>query len=308
MNILFAGIGGVGGYFGGVLAHHYQEDETVNISFVARGKHLENIQTHGLQIKHNDTIRVAKPFAISDDPKTLGSMGIVFLSTKSYDVAATAKSLAPCISSNTKIITLLNGVDSLNIIREIYPNNEVLNGCVYILSKIESPGVIHNFGQVQKMFFGRDHQDITDLKPLEQILLDAGLDVVLTDSILQTTWTKFVFISGVGSCTSYFDEVLGAILKNPEKRAVLTQLLEEVTLIGTTLGVELDDDIVEITLGRLSKLPFDTTSSMQRDFRNGGKTEVESQTGFVLKQAKELGLNVPTYELVYPVLKEREGL
>ncbi len=302
MNILFAGIGGVGGYFGGVLAQHYQGGENVKISFLARGKHLEKIQTKGLQIKHNETIRVAKPFAASNEAKTLGPMDIVFLSTKSYDVADTAKSLAPCISSNTKIITLLNGVDSLNIIREIYPHNEVLNGCVYILSKIESPGVIHNFGQVQKMFFGRDHQDITDLKPLEQILLDAGLDVVLTDSILETTWTKFVFISGVGSCTSYFDEVLGAILEDSEKKEVLTQLLEEVSHLGRALGVELDNDIVEITLGRLSKLPFDTTSSMQRDFRNGGKTEVESQTGYVLAQGSELGMHLPTYEMVFSKL------
>lgn len=307
MNILFAGIGGVGGYFGGVLAHHYEESDVVNISFLARGKHLKKIQSEGLQIKHNESTRIAKPFHASADPSHLGWMDVVFLSTKSYDVAATAKMLAPCISSHTKIITLLNGVDSLGIIRDIYPNNEVLNGCVYILSKLDGPGVIHNFGQVQKMFFGRDHQDIADLKPLEQIVLDAGLDVVLTDAILETTWTKFVFISGVGSCTSYFDEVLGAIFEADEKKQVLVNLLEEVTKVGKALGVKLDDNVVEITLGRLSKLPFDTTSSMQRDFRNGGKTEVDSQTGFVLMKGKEMGVELPTYEMVYSSLKEREG-
>ena len=54
-KILVVGIGGVGGYFGGLLARYHGESTetkdsggTVTTTFVARGAHLEAIQKHGL--------------------------------------------------------------------------------------------------------------------------------------------------------------------------------------------------------------------------------------------------------------------
>lgn len=306
MNILFAGMGGVGGFFGGKLASYYQSDSEVKVSFLARGKHLEEIKKNGLFVKHKEDSFRAMPYMASDLPKKLGVMDYIFLSTKSYDVLETAKSLHPCMGVHTQIICLLNGVDSVPVIRGLYPDNEIVNGCVYILSKIESEGIIYNFGNVQKLFFGRNHAATLDLKPLEDVLVKAGIDAVLTDAILETTWSKFVFISGVGTSTSYFDTGLGVILEDPEKRSVLVSLLEEVMLVGVALGVKLDENLVEVTIKRLENLASTTTSSMQRDFQNGNKTELNSLTKFVLDQGEILGVQTPTYQLLYPVLKKRE--
>ncbi|MFT5877403.1 MAG: 2-dehydropantoate 2-reductase [Salibacteraceae bacterium] len=306
MRVLFAGIGGVGGFFGGMLAHYYKNNLDVSVCFLARGAHLVKIQKEGLLVKHKENSFVTIPHLASDSPAELGAMDYIFLSTKSYDVAQTAKMLQPCIGPKTKIITLLNGVDSVGVIRDIYPHNEVVNGCVYILSKIESPGVVVNFGGVQKLFLGRNHQGIDDLKPLESVLVKAGIDAVLTDAVLETTWSKYVFISGVGTSTSFFDVGLGAILESEDKRAILVSLLEEVKAVGKAMGVALNDDLVDVTLTRLANLPFDTTSSMQRDFQNGNKTELNSQTKFVIDQGVLLGVATPTYEKLFPLLKERE--
>jgi len=46
MNIVVIGIGGVGGYFGGKLAQ-----AGFNVTFIARGKHLDAIKNQGLQVK-----------------------------------------------------------------------------------------------------------------------------------------------------------------------------------------------------------------------------------------------------------------
>ena len=304
-KILFAGIGGVGGYFGGKVANYYTSSTEVDISFLARGKHLEEIRKNGLRVNHLDSSFVAYPHKVSDSPKDLGEMDYIFLCTKSYDVASVAEMLRPCLSSSTKIITLLNGVDSVSVIRDIYPDNEVVNGCVYILSKIETYGVIQNFGNIQKMFFGRNHTSVDDLNMLEEIFLNAGVDVTLTDSILETTWSKFVFISGVGTSTSYFDIGLGAILEDQEKRVVLRSLLEEVKSVGCALGVKLKDDLVPSIIKKLESLAYDTTSSMQRDFQNENKTELKSLTQYVINEGERLGVDTRTYHKLFEVLNKR---
>ena len=51
MKIAIMGIGGVGGYYGGLLARRYGGDTDVEIVFIARGDHLKAIQAHGLRVE-----------------------------------------------------------------------------------------------------------------------------------------------------------------------------------------------------------------------------------------------------------------
>lgn len=298
-KVLFVGIGGVGGFFGGKLAHHYEGNSEVEICFLARGKHLESIQNNGLIVNHLEENFIAKPAIVSSDASEIGECDYVFFATKNYSLVNVAKEVQPCINENTKIITLLNGVSSVGVLETLFPNNEVLNGCVYILSKIQSPGVIENFGNIQKMFFGRNHESVEDLRPLEKILVDSGIDFKLSDSILETTWSKFVFISAVGTSSSYFDVGIGEILEDELKAIILTQLLAEVAAVGIAKGVTLESSIVTDVISKLKRLPKNTTSSMQRDFRNGNQTELESLTHFVIQEAAAMNVQVPTYNKLY---------
>jgi len=50
MKIAIVGTGGVGGYFGGKLAQYYANKKDVQITFIARGKHLKAIQNSGLKV------------------------------------------------------------------------------------------------------------------------------------------------------------------------------------------------------------------------------------------------------------------
>lgn len=302
MKILFVGIGGVGGFFGGQLAKRYNDHGDVEILFLARGPHLEQIQKNGLTINHLEESYTVHPDKASDRPSDFGICDYIFICTKNYSVNDIAASLHPCMGKNTKVITLLNGVGSVEVLRQHFLHNEVLNGCVYILSKIQEPGVIHNFGNIQKMFFGRDHQSVDDLKELESALIDAGVDFTLSQAISEVTWAKFVFISAVGTATSYYNLGLGEIIANESYHQVLTQLLEEVSALGIKKGVKLKNTIVADVLGKLERLPYDTTSSMQRDFQNGNKTELEALTGYVVFQSREMGIAAPTYERLYSEL------
>lgn len=305
MKILIVGIGGVGGFFGGKLAYQYRDSSDLEIFFLARGAHLNQIQKKGLQIKHLGETYTCQPDKSSDDPGEFGKVDVIIYCTKAYGLESIASQLEANMHSGTKVLTLLNGVDSYEKLVEMYPGHNVINGCVYILSRIESPGVIENFGQKHQLFFGYDHQDISELRPLEELFQAAGINAKLSDSISEITWAKFIFISAVATSTSYYNITLGEILADENKRKVLVQLIREVKEVGLKKQVTIADDIEADILNKLEKLPFETTSSMQRDFRQHKQTEVQSLTEYVIQEGENLRVVTPTYIELYKDLITR---
>lgn len=131
-KIIVAGIGGVGGWFGGMLAKAFYQSKEAEIVFLARGEHLKQIQQHGLKVvKGNDTF-IAKPALVTDNAKEIVNSDYILLCTKSYDLEMTIKQLEPCIDHQTIIVPFLNGVDAPEKIKKLLPENEVAGGCVYI--------------------------------------------------------------------------------------------------------------------------------------------------------------------------------
>ena len=93
-KILIVGIGGVGGYYGGLLARKYENHPEIEISFVARGAHLEAIQQNGLKVIAENETFVARPAIATNNVSETGIADYIILATKSYDLAATKNKAA----------------------------------------------------------------------------------------------------------------------------------------------------------------------------------------------------------------------
>ncbi len=301
VKIVVAGIGGVGGYFGGLLAKKYENSDEIKICFLARGEHLTQIRKNGLKVIKGSTEFVARPALATDMATEIGIADYILICTKGYDLDATLGQLKPCIDENTILLPLLNGVESVERIKKHLSGNTVWEGSVYIVSEIKDAGVIENSGNIQKLSFGLDNTSNERLLFLEKILQDAGIDTVLSDKISTLVWEKFIFIAAVGTATSYFDCSIGKILD--ENEDTLLQLIEEVTAIAHANKIPVSPDIVANTMNKLKMLAFDTTSSMYRDFKNRKpKTEVETLTGYVVRAGQKFGIETPAFHKAYQLL------
>jgi 2-dehydropantoate 2-reductase len=299
-KLVIAGIGGVGGYFGGLLAKHFYNSEETEIYFMARGAHLKQIQSGGLKVIKGKEEFVAKPKLATDNPEEIGIADVVIVCTKSYDLEATVKQLSPCINKDTIILPLLNGVDSRERMKKILPENVVLDGCVYIVSRLKQPGVIENQGTIQKLYFGLDGVTNKKLEQLENLFTEAGIEASDSQYISTIIWEKFIFISPTATATSYFDSSIGEILADPEKLNLLKALIEEVKMVAHAKRIPFAEDITEKTLNRLKSLPYETTSSMHTDFLNQKPvTELQSLTGYVVEEARKNKLSTPMYDKTY---------
>jgi 2-dehydropantoate 2-reductase len=292
------GLGGVGGYFGGLLAKAYFESDIIEIVFIARGETQKAIAQNGLKIIDNTTEMIVFPTLVSNNPDEIGELDYLICATKTYDIETSFESIKNCIAKNTIILPLYNGVDATERIQIEFPENVILQGCVYIVSMIESPGVIKKIGPYEKLFFGSKDGPFSKLNELQSIFKNAGIDSYLVANIEETVWEKFIFISALASATSYLNQNIGEILNNLENKALYISLLNEITAVAFAKGLTLPIDIVAQTIIKLEKSPQDSTSSMHRDLLVGHKTELNSLTEYVVKQGLKYGVATPFYQKI----------
>ena len=292
------GLGGVGGYFGGLLAKAYHNSTEVEVVFIARGATKEAIAENGLKIINDDSEILAFPKLVSNNPDEIGVLDYLICATKTYDINESLVSLKNCITPTTVILPLYNGVDAPERIRKIFPENEILQGCVYIISMIASPGTIRKMGFYEKLFFGSKMTSNAKLEELQSIFQKAKIESYLVENIEEIVWEKFIFISALASATSYLNQNIGEILKKKKSLKVYVELLHEIEAVAKAKGLQLPDDIVGKTIIKLEKSPKEATSSMHRDLLANRKTEATSLTQFVVNEGLKYGVTTPLYEKI----------
>ncbi len=299
MKIVIMGAGGVGGYYGGLLARKGHD-----VTFIARGAHLEAIREKGLQAKsvHGD-FHVA-PVKATDTAVEIGPADLVIFATKTYHTDEAARAINPIVHSGSVIISFQNGVDAAERIGAVVGQEHLLGGATWISAAIEEPGVIGQYSQFRRIVLGEfDGRTTPRVEAVHQVLQDIGVEVEIVDNILEVLWTKFVFIASVSAMGALTRVTFGEYRSVPETRAVLTEAIAEVTEVARAKGVRLDPDIVNKTLAFIDQGAPDIKPSMQRDVEAGRMSELESMIGIVVRLGKKLGVSTPLMQIAYAVLK-----
>lgn len=305
-KIVIVGIGGVGGYYGGLLAQKYADNPTIEIYFVARGEHLKQIKELGLKVITETGEFIAKPKLATDNVSEIGIADYIILCTKSYDLEQSILQLKPCINKNTVILPLLNGADISERIQALLPGNEVWKGCVYIVGRLNEPGVVESSGGVHDLFFGMENVTNERLILMEKLMLDAGIKAVRSEKINKLIWRKFIFISTTASLTSYFNVGFRDLLTDENRKQTTKQFLQEVIEIAKAEGIVYDENIMETIVGHIERLPFETTSSMHSDYKANRQIELNTLTKVVIELGLKHGIPTPIYKQVYETLNSRK--
>jgi len=304
-KIAIVGIGGVGGYYGGLLAAHYEKNPDFEVSFVARGEHLKKIKENGLTVITETSSFIARPTVATDNASELGTLDYIILASKSYDLEATVEQIKPCIGPDTVILPLLNGIDNTERIRALLHGTEVWSGCVYIVGRLNEPGVVESSGGVHDLFFGYNNTTSEKLLFFEKVMKAAGIKAIFSEKILTVIWKKFFFISITATLTSYFNVGFRDLLTDELRKATLMRLMDELLSVAVAEKSELTEAIKKTTIQSIERLPFGTTSSMHTDFSVGKSTELDTLCGVVIKTGAKHGIALPLYQKIFSELKNR---
>lgn len=292
MRVAIIGLGGVGGYLAASLVKTSNE-----VIGFARGGHLAKIQTNGLKIVEDE-----KEWKVNLCAKTLGEadgyFDVVLFCVKSYDLKESYKAISSCIDSNSILISFSNGVSNADLLREL-SDSKVLEGCIYILSHIQEEGVVRKKGDVFAAVFGGDEDSV---KKLSAVFDEAGLRYKTPLDIKTAIWKKYIFIAAFATLTTYYDASIGSVHENHYDET--KKLLGEIALVASAKGVDIYDE-VKNSLLTASKVPYDSTTSMQLDFKNRKKDELETLSGYIVKEAQKNKIETPLMKKMYEELLKR---
>jgi len=293
MRIAVLGSGGIGGYYGALLAKAGHD-----VSFIARGAHLEAMQRRGLTLRTPDGDSTIPVTAVADT-RTVGAVDLVLFCVKSYDTEPAAQALAPLMARDTAVVTFQNGVDNVEAIASVVGSGTVLVGVVYIALQLAGPGMVQRTGGEGKIVLGELGGALTErVQRIASAFQQSGVPHQVSTDINRVLWEKFLFIAGVGGVTALARSGIGPLLASPEGRTLLTTSREEIAAVARAERVPLPADAADRAVEQAATLPPQWRSSLARDLEDGRRLEVKALSGAVVRRGLKLGVLTPIHRTI----------
>jgi len=298
MKILIMGTGGVGGYYGGLLAQQGND-----VTFISRGAHLYAIRHEGLKVKSVHGDFTVLPANATDNPVNVGPVDLILFLVKTFSTDEAAEAIRPAVGPQTAVISLQNGVDAAERIGKVVGVEHVIGGATWLSSAVEAPGVIKQISQFRRIVFGELGGERSErIQAIYEVLNHTGITVEISENIQKVLWTKFVFISAVSSIGSLARLPMGDYRSVPEARSLLSSIMQEVEALAHAQNIQLDTDVVQKSLEFIDNAAPHIKPSMQLDVEGARRTELESMVGVIGRKGRELGVPTPVADFVYASL------
>jgi 2-dehydropantoate 2-reductase len=277
------------------------------VVIIARGEHLRAIRDHGLRVDSIKGDFVAVPALATDNPTEAGTVDVVILGVKAWQVADAAMAMRPMIGPETFVVPMQNGVEAPGQLASVLGERAVVVGLGGLISYIVGPGHILHAGGEPFVSFGESDDSTTErTQRLLRAFQNAGVQANIPSNIHAALWAKLAFMaaaSGVGAITRVPSGQWHSV---PECWEMAQQVVREVLAVAAARGVEMPSDAFAAAKARLEGSPPDGTSSMQRDLMEGRPSELEVQSGGVVRLGLEAGVATPVNSFIYHSLLPQE--
>ena len=300
MDIAVMGAGGVGGYFGGLLARAGH-----NVTFIARGAHLDAMRANGLRIISTNDGDFTVAGDATDDPASIGAQGLVLFTVKMYHNDDAIHAIAPLVGPDTIVLTLQNGIDNGDLLAEVYGAERVMIGSAYLEGRISEPGIVTQGGPGAASF-GERTPGITERgERLLDVFQAANWRVELLENMTGMLWKKFAYLSGSAGVCAASGCTYGELRTVPETRAAIEAAIAEALAVGEASGAPLEPNSLEWSMNALDNFPAAGMASLAKDFAEERPVELEGLTGVVIRMGEQYGVPTPVNNALYAVLKPR---
>jgi 2-dehydropantoate 2-reductase len=297
MRVAIMGSGGVGAYVGGRLQAAGED-----VVFIARGPHLQALQNDGLRIESPVHPLHLECVTATDEPSDIGPVDLIVFAVKLGDTDAAAHALGPLIGPQTRILTLQNGIDSVEMITRHVGGARVRGGVIYVSAVIDRPGVIRSLGGLHLVVADAANGDPVMAAFCAACDRATALEAKTTDSIDVVIWEKFIALAALSATTALLRASMGQILAHPETRALQRQLIDEGVAVGRAAGKVARNDLGDEIMGKLAAMPYAFRSSMAEDLARGKPLELRWLSGRVHGLGLQYGVSTPAHSTMYRAL------
>lgn len=304
MRIVVVGSGGVGGYFGAKLAQAGEE-----VTFVARGAHLQAIRERGLRIR---SAAEGEWFVKAPAVETLDGHApadLVLFCVKSYDTDEAARLVRPAVGPVTGILSLQNGVDNEERLQRVVGAGHVMGGVTWVFSKIEAPGIIAHH-QTGRIIFGEmNGTPSARATAFAEACKRASIQAEMAPDIRSMLWQKYVFLTAFAGATALTRLPASYLRDVPEVHRLWRLQLEELLALAEADQVGLDAGVMDRSIKYLEGLAPTNYSSLYHDLVQGKRLELDALHGHAVTLSERHRVPTPTLFAVYAALRPyRDGV
>ena len=298
MKIAVYGAGAVGGYLGAKLA-----DGGSEVTFIARGAHLDALRRDGLTIVTQEGERSTHRVHAVGDPAEVGPVDLVLFLVKSYDTEAAAARLAPLLKDDTAVLSLQNGIDNEARIASSIGPGHVLGGAVYILAAITEPGVVRS--GPARIVIG----ELEPGPPTERVLRFAaaatagGIVAQPSADVRVVKWEKYVLLVAFSAVTAATQLTIGDVRASKAASDMMRAVMTEAWQVGRALGVPLADDLVDRQHALVLAQKDTEATSLRHDLLTGHRMELDALQGTLRRLGRETGTPTPWTDAAYAILE-----
>ncbi len=298
MKITVMGPGGVGGYFGARLAAAGND-----VTFVARGAHLDAMRRKGLRLDSDIGALHLDPVKVVADAREIAAADAILFAVKLGDTENAAESLEGLVGKGAAVFTFQNGVESAERIGRIVGEGAVVPGVARIASHIVEPGVIRQAGNFARLDFAeRDGKPSQRTAAFLEACKKAGIDANLSPDIGRELWIKFAMLAPHAAMTALTRGPIGPVRSNPKSRALLQQLVEETVAVGAALKAGVGPADVPRLMQGYDNMPKTFLASMAHDILAGKPLEVDHLSGVVVRLGEKAGVPTPAHRFITQAL------
>ena len=302
LKVAVVGAGGTGAYYGGALAKAGHD-----VTFIARGSHLDAINKSGLQLNtvllgdfHLDS-------PATDDMSSIGSVDLVIFAVKSWGTETAIADMAGLVGNNTLIISTQNGIDSERLLSDAFGKEHVLGCTATVSSMITSPGVVTQAGGPGSLVVGAlTEGQSARVNDLATQCVAAGIAAETHENIELAIWEKFTFICALSGMTALTRKPIGEIFAQESTTQMYLQVLSEVAEVGRASGIPLPQSIAADLLATTqAREPF-IIGSMGHDLIANNPIEISLLNARVVELGTKHNIKTPANFAIEAALRPHE--
>ena len=298
MRILVYGAGGVGAFFGALLARAGRD-----VHFVARGSHLEALRSRGLRIKSTLIGDVEVPrVSVYPSAADSGHADLVLVCVKTHQTDAILDDLAAAVGDDTVVMPLQNGVESDEQLARRFGRSRVLLAAVYVGATVDEPGVVSHHAPARISIGGGHGFDDQRLAAICETLASTGQVVQISPDIQRERWRKLMWNASFNTVSAVTLRTPAELLALPETRVLIVGVMSEVVGVARALGINLQQSDIDEHIAWTERASGMRTSTMV-DRERGRTMEADALIGVIVRKGRDAGVPTPASAALYALMK-----
>jgi len=302
MKIAVVGAGAMGSLFGAMLAEAGSEVWLYDVWI----EHVQTINQDGLSIEREGKSHTVKIKATAD-PEQIGPAELVIIFVKSTRTTSAAETAQTIAGHDGSVMTLQNGMGNADVIAEFIEPVRILAGTTSHGATMLGPGRIHHagFGSTTIGAWAESEQGLRRARKFADFFIRAGIETHAVKDVRMVVWNKLLINIGINALTALTGIKNGRILDLEITRKLSRTAVEEAINVARAQSVNVRKNAVDQVFN-VAQATAVNRSSMGQDVDNKRQTEIAAINGFIVREAKRLGLEAPVNETLTALVQTLE--